>query len=200
MRNYVNRTMKRDGSQTDVIEGGGVGFGGDGVVVGVGKRRIGVENGSVGGADIGVVGNGLERKSIIHGGVAEEKYLTISCWNYRGLSTAIPYVEKLLSGGMGVLVISEHWLWPYELNKLNNVSSEFCATGKSDSRLCPESDYKRGCGGIGIVWHKSIGANPVENIASDRICAIRFPFADLDSSLTVIGFYLPCLEQGIDLY
>lgn len=31
------------------------------------------------------------------------------------------------------------------------------------------------------------------------VCAIRFPFADLDSSLTVISVYLPCLEQGIDL-
>ena len=77
--------------------------------------------------------------------------LTVQCWNCRGLSTAVPYIQEMMSEGPGVLVISEHWLWPYELHKLNDISEDLFATGKSDSRLGPEAEGGRGCGGVGIV-------------------------------------------------
>ena len=84
--------------------------------------------------------------------------------------------------------LSQHWLWPYELDKLNNISNEFSATGTSESRLCPESDCRRGCGGMGILWLKSIRAKQVDNIFSDRVCAIRFPsMEESNSILTSIG-------------
>ena len=67
--------------------------------------------------------------------------LTIGCWNCHG---SAPYVR------------SEHWLWPYEIDKLGNICEGHAATGKADSRLTCESDGGKGCGGIGLLWHKSI--------------------------------------------
>ena len=51
------------------------------------------------------------------------------------------------------------------------------------------------------LWHKSIGAAPVSDISSDRTCAIRFSVNEGDRSVvSVIGVYMPCLDQGIDCF
>ena len=119
----------------------------------------------------------------------------------RGISDSVPYILELLQKTPGILVLSEHWLWPYELHKLSEISENLKATGKADARLSDNVSSGRGFGGIGIMWHEGIGASPVERISSDQICAIR---CSLDKSattvLTVIGVYLPCLDQGIDCY
>ena len=45
------------------------------------------------------------------------------------------------------------------------------------------------------------GATPVGGISSDRICGIRFSVDDGDRSvMSIIGVYLPCLDQGLDCY
>ena len=37
--------------------------------------------------------------------------------------------------GSQVLVMSEHWLWHFELGRLEQISGEYEATGKADGRL-----------------------------------------------------------------
>ena len=127
--------------------------------------------------------------------------LKMSCWNCRGLSSRLPYINSLFEDGTRILVLSEHWLWPYELHKLNEINQMYEAVGKSDSRLTEEKDGGRGCGGIGLLWHKNIAATPISGISSDWICGVRFTVDDGDNSLmSVIGVYLPCLDQGVDCY
>ena len=63
----------------------------------------------------------------------------------------VPYIQCLLGDRPGILVLSEHWLWPYELDKLDNICEGYAATGKADNRLTCESDGGRGCGGIGLL-------------------------------------------------
>ena len=73
------------------------------------------------------------------------------------------------------------------------------AVGKSDQRLSESAEGSRGCGGIGMIWRKSIGATPINGITSDRICGIRFTVDDGDrSTVSVIVVYLSCLDQGMD--
>ena len=63
---------------------------------------------------------------------------------------------------------------------------------KANSRLTEERDGGRGCGGIGLLWHKSIAATPICGISSNRNCGIRFKINDDNGSLmSVIGVYLP---------
>ena len=135
------------------------------------------------------------------GGVSKRTGLKMTCWNCRGLSNSLPYLEALMAEGSKVLVLSEHWLWPYDLDKLGQISGDYEAVGKADCRLTEEAEGGRGFGGVGILWHKSIGATPIGGIASDRICGIRFSVDDGDRSvMSVIGVYLPCLDQGLDCY
>ena len=86
-------------------------------------------------------------------------------------------------------------------SKLDQISGDYEATGKANHRLTEEAEGGRGFGGIGILWHKSIGATPLGGISSDQICGIRFSVDDGDRSvLSIIGVYLPCLDQGLDCY
>lgn len=126
--------------------------------------------------------------------------LKIACWNCRGLGKGIPYIDSLLQESVGVLVLAEHWLWPYELYKLDEINGEFDAVGKADERLTDQAQGGRGCGGVCMLWHKSLRAAPIGGIASDRICGIEFSLDGGKKLITVIGTYLPCLEQGISSY
>lgn len=97
---------------------------------------------------------------------------------------------------MELLLLSEHWLWPHEMHKLNEINPEYEAIGKSDSRLTEDRDGGRGCSGISLLWHKSVAATPISGINSDWICGIRCIMDDGENSLmTVIGVYLPCLDS-----
>ena len=71
---------------------------------------------------------------------------------------------------------------------------------KLDSRLTDVVHDGRGYDGIGSLWHKNIATTLISRINSDRICGIRYTVDDGDRSiLSVIGLYLPCLDQGVDV-
>ena len=55
----------------------------------------------------------------------DSRPLRIIGWNCRGLSNSIPYITKLIKDGSDILVISEHWLWPYNLQQLDSVHPSF---------------------------------------------------------------------------
>ena len=110
----------------------------------------------------------------------------------------------MVQGGSDVIVLSEHWLWPYELHKLDEFNSEYQGLGKADPRLTDTSltCCPRGCGGVGILWKKSFDVTPISDIQIDRICGIRIKRTTGDSKswISILGVYLPCLDQGMELY
>ena len=67
-------------------------------------------------------------------------------WNCRGLSSSLPYLNTLIDPDEGskIVVLSEHWLWPYDMHKLNDINDEYDAVGKSDCRLTEDRDGGRG--------------------------------------------------------
>ena len=46
-----------------------------------------------------------------------------------------------------MLALAEHWLWPFELNKLDEISDELETVGKADVRLSECAQSIRGLGG-----------------------------------------------------
>ena len=70
--------------------------------------------------------------------------LNIVAWNCRGIRTSI------------LIILGEHWLWPFELSLLKTIHQDFTYTAVSDSRLNPSSDLTRGCGGVAILWRSSL--------------------------------------------
>ena len=97
--------------------------------------------------------------------------------------------------------MSEHWLWPYEADRLSKIHPAFTAEVKTDERLTENSSLRKGCGGVGLIWKKEIDATPISLISSDRICGIRIkspcPSAD---DITIIAVYLPCSDMGMECY
>ena len=76
------------------------------------------------------------------------------------------------------------------------------SVGKEQTGVSPE------CGGmvagrgfveIRILWHSAW--LPISRINSDRICGIRVKINGDDNSLfSIVGVYLPCIDQGVDCY
>ena len=127
--------------------------------------------------------------------------LIITTWNCRGLHNSHNYLLELISKGSDVIVLQEHWLWPYELSNLAALHADFSYTAVSDNRLNSQCDLQQGCGGVAILWNKRINAVPISAINSDRIRGIRIPLSDSDRRvLTVLGAYMPSSNSPHDLY
>ena len=122
--------------------------------------------------------------------------LSITSWNCRGVTNVIPYLNHLIGEGSDIIALSEHWLWPYQLHCLENIYPDFDGFGVSDSRLNEHS------GGVGIIWRRSLLANPVKRIVSDRFCVIELSLSQSQASepriLNVISVYLPSSDHPLD--
>ncbi len=123
--------------------------------------------------------------------------LKVTTWNCRGFKNGEPYVNELAQNA-DIVIITEHWLWPFEAHKLNQVHGNFSAEYCCDARLSDSSILRKGCGGIAVLYRKNLQVTAVLNILSDRICGIRIKS---DSSVyTILGVYMPCMDQGLDCY
>ena len=94
-----------------------------------------------------------------------------------------------------VIALCEHWLWPFDLPKLEQLHPGYTGFGKSDKRLSDEATLSRGCGGVGLIWKKSIAAIPV-NTDSDRICGMQLELKEC--TLTVLCVYLPSSDHTFE--
>ena len=108
-------------------------------------------------------------------------------WNCRGFANSIPYIHKLIINGHDIL-LEEHWLWPYELSSLKSIHPDFYVA-VTDKRLNPSSDLSRGCGGVAILWKKSLRASPLKLSETDRLCGLEIHLEDGDRSLYILGVY-----------
>lgn len=75
--------------------------------------------------------------------------LCVITWNARGLKSGEPYLNHLSQMISDVIVMTEHQLWPYEVQKL---SRDFTAEVVTDKRLDEYSTPKQGYGGVGLLW------------------------------------------------
>ena len=58
--------------------------------------------------------------------------IRITTWNCRGVETSQPYIRNLIDNGSDVIILSEHWLWPFEMPKLKETHPEFDAECMTD--------------------------------------------------------------------
>ena len=78
--------------------------------------------------------------------------IQIATWNCRGLHNSFPYIKHLISKGTDILILQEHWLWPFELDQLESIDPNYTYTCVCDNRLSPTSTLRRGCGGCAILY------------------------------------------------
>lgn len=121
-------------------------------------------------------------------------------WNCRGFANSIPYIHKLINNGYDIIILEEHWLWPYELSSLKSVHPDFSFIAVADKRLNPSADLSRGCGGVAILWKKRLRASPLKLPESDRLCGLEIHLEDGDRALYILGTYMPSADQPQDVY
>ena len=124
--------------------------------------------------------------------------LTSIAWNCRGLGNAVPYIQEL-SLQNDIIIISEHWLWPYELSGLDTILDGNTSIGCSDKRLNDQCTLCRGCGGVAILWRNHLHVTPVSNISTDRFQAIQIPYLNTQV-LSIVGVYLPSSDHPVQEY
>ena len=125
--------------------------------------------------------------------------ISIASWNCRGLHNAIPYIRTILSDGIDIFVLQEHWLWPFQVDQLRSISDQYSYTAVCDRRLNSTCELHRGCGGVAILWRKSLNAVPQHHHSSDRICSLQISISE-SLTLTVIGIYMPSADQPQEAY
>ena len=124
--------------------------------------------------------------------------LSITTWNCRGLTNAAPYIHHLIESGSDIVAITEHWLWPYQLSKLDEINPQYTGFGVSSAKLDESSSLSRGCGGVGIIWKKTLPIFPVTQITSDRFCAVQLLSPDSERSLYIFTVYLPSSDYSVE--
>ena len=125
--------------------------------------------------------------------------INLTSWNCRGITSALPYLHHLIKNGSDIIALSEHWLWPYNLESLTNLHPDYNGFGYCDSRLNENSSLTRGCGGVGFLWKKSLNITPVTDISSDRLCVVQL-HTSFDVPLTIVAVYMPSSNYSIDEY
>ena len=134
----------------------------------------------------------------------KNKTVTIASWNCRGLHNSKHYILNLIQNGADIIILQEHWLWPYELTTLSSLHPQYVFTAVSDKRLHSSSDLERGCGGIAINWNKALECMPISVLDSDRVCGVRLLLPTQKNHtqrcLTVLGVYMPSSEHSQETY
>ena len=102
----------------------------------------------------------------------------------------------LISNGSDIIVLSEHWLWPFNINQLCHIHPYFTGFGFTDKQLHEQSSLTRGCGGVGIIWRKSLPITPVTKIISDRFCVTQLQPV-CGENVYIFGVYLPSCNHPI---
>ena len=127
----------------------------------------------------------MERKS-----TTSPFQFNIVTWNCRGFNNSVPYLNFLLNLNNSIVVLQEHWLWPFELEKLQTVSEKIDYHAVSDPRLNETSELTRGCGGVAILWNKDLHVEKIPYPGNGKLCCTKVQLVD-DTYLNIIGVYLP---------
>ena len=128
--------------------------------------------------------------------------LSIVTFNCRWLKNSLDYVRILMESGMDIIVLQEYWLWPFEVDMLASLNSNFMFTAVTDNRLNDTSDLARGCGGISILRKKNLNASPL-HFNSDHMCGLSIDMSSTTDSpwyLSILGVYMPSFDQCQAVY
>ena len=132
------------------------------------------------------------------------KHVKIATCNCRDLHNNKPYILNLIESGVDIIVLQEHWLWPFELPSLSSIHPQYDFTAVSDKRLHASSNLERGCGGVAIIWNKALTCIAISALDSDRVCGVCLLLPSTrghsQRSLTILCVYMPSADQPQELY
>ena len=124
----------------------------------------------------------------------------ISCWNCRGIYGNYKYAKTILNQ-VDIMAISEHWLYEDELYFLNELNNEFGCYAKSSFENNINYRWRRGQGGVALLWNKSKISVQKIYTNSDRMVALRLAHKNNTSiKLVVCSVYLPSTNSTMEKF
>ena len=120
-------------------------------------------------------------------------YLNCTCWNCSGIFGNYSYATKLLQT-TDILALSEHWLYNDELDFLDSLDNKFSYYASSSSLNDELRRWKRGQGGVGLLWRKDLKVKKLT--ATDTMIAIKIKTGFLQWTM-VCGVYLPSTNHTL---
>ena len=126
--------------------------------------------------------------------------LRLSTWNIGGIMTNVLHLQNCLRNS-DICMIQEHWLYPDSLDFLSSLNKDFIGWGRSSNNLNLDSIWRRGKGGVGMLWRKSLDASitKLEDLGNDRIIVVQVRTAD-EHSIFIVGVYFPSSNAAIHMY
>jgi hypothetical protein len=117
-----------------------------------------------------------------------DRSLKVASFNCQGCMRSANYISHLLDKyDLDFMCLYEHWLFPDSLSFLNSLSGNYHSHAVPDSSLDVLDPYRRGKGGVAIMWKKllndSISILPID---SDKIIRVTL---QLKSVLTILAVY-----------
>ena len=97
--------------------------------------------------------------------------------------------------GRGVFILWEHWLWPFELAKLQSISDKIDYHSVSDPRLDENSELSKSCGGVALLWSNDLLVERIPYPRNGRLCCCKVHLME-DTYLHIIGVYLQLKAMG----
>jgi len=126
--------------------------------------------------------------------------INFACYNMYGFDNGYSALTDLCKS-FDIIAVEEHWLAPYNLDKLRNFNAQFdcfCWSSMSD-KIELGLNTGRPFGGIGILFNKRLGSNiRVLGVMSNGRCAVVQCTFPSGYSLILAVVYFPCLGSSTD--
>lgn len=110
------------------------------------------------------------------------------------------YLEKCLEDS-DICAVQEHWLYPDSLHFLSSIHEDFVGWGRCSNDLNLDSVWRRGMGGIALLWRKDfdLAISKLDDMGSDRILVMRLKLGK-QNNLFIINVYFPASNSSILKY
>lgn len=130
--------------------------------------------------------------------------LRLCSFNCQGVIRNVLYVDKLLTDlDIDVMAISEHWLFPDSVAFIDSINTSYKSYARTDAKLNPLDPYRRGKGGVALMWKKTLDAcvTPIDEpqTCDDRVIGIRVNLPN-KRGLIIFSVYLPSTNTDMELY
>ena len=125
--------------------------------------------------------------------------IRIASYNCRSVKNSIGDLKKLCSAN-DIILLQEHWLFPFELDYLSNIDNDFCAVSQSAMQLNDNVFRGRPYGGTAIMYRKKFAPFIVDqkSVSNPRVTALILN-VNIDNSLTPVllaSVYMPVFNPA----
>lgn len=95
--------------------------------------------------------------------------------------------------GFCIIIVSEHWLWPFHFKQLQDIHPDYAGFGVADSETSTLNSQEVG-DRVGIIWKSQLYQCASSHLADSAL------FTSASITVYIIGVYLPSCNHSMEEY